>query len=247
MKLQHSGILLRKGKYCRTHPDMVDGSGGVTPACRDYSDLHEKKGSTVLGVIPQGTVIGPLQQVVIVKIMGTCGTEIELPSTTRVGQLTWVMMCRGYTRCMDEVHVPMSYYNIPSKELITEKAVDTAEPCSKDWRQSCVEKTHATSSKSPETGCYTLKAQFPSKKRSGRLFMKIQEKTEHLPTAISKFVTMLLRHRDQEERDTDGAVHWDSFKVDETVWGPKWTRIIHSKIGLKRSMKEAIRKGSSTA
>ena len=215
---------------------MVDGFGGVTPACRDYSDLDEKKGSTVLCVIPQGSVIGPLQQVVIVKSMGTCGTEIELPSPTRVGQLAWVMMCRGYTRYVDEVHVPMSYYNIPSEELITEKAVDTAEPCSKDWRQSCVEETRATSSKGPETVCYT-QSTIPIKEKKWKIIHGNTGKSEHLPTAISKFVTMLLRHRDQEERDTDGAIHWDSIhlklmkqfgtKVDKNYSQQDWPQAIH--------------------
>ena len=66
------------------------------------------------------------------------------------------MMCRGYIRHVDEVLVPMSE-NISSKELIKEKAVETAETCSEDRRQSCDEETHAPSSKYPETVCYTQK------------------------------------------------------------------------------------------
>ena len=50
--------LVEKGKYCRTHPDMDDGFGGVTLACREYAPPRQEKGSTVLGVKPEGTVIG---------------------------------------------------------------------------------------------------------------------------------------------------------------------------------------------
>ena len=135
--------LVENGKYHRTHPDMDEGFGGVRLACTEYSRPRQEKGSTVLGVKPRGIVIGPVQQFVVVKIMvGTCGIVIEIPSPTRVGQLIWVMMCRGYTRYVDEVLGPMSYYNIPSKELVTEQAVDTAEPCSEDRGQFCNEETH---------------------------------------------------------------------------------------------------------
>ena len=35
---------------------------------------------------------------------------------------------------MDDAHVPKSEYNKASMELITEKAVETREPCSTEWR-----------------------------------------------------------------------------------------------------------------
>ena len=90
--------------------------------------------------------------------MVSYGIEIEIPSPYRSGRLTWVMTSRGCTRYMDEVHVPKSDYNNPSKELITEKAVEIKEPCSTDWRLSRIKETHATSNKSPETVCYTQSA-----------------------------------------------------------------------------------------
>ena len=64
--------LVEKGTYHRTHPDMDDGFvglGGFTLACREYSRPRQEKGSTVLGVSPEGTVIGPVQQFVTAKIM----------------------------------------------------------------------------------------------------------------------------------------------------------------------------------
>ena len=98
--------------------------------------------------------------------MGTYGIEIEILSTTRAGQLTWVMMCRGDIRHVDEVLVPMAE-NISCKELITEKAAETVETCSEDRRQSCDEETHAPSSKYPETVCYT-QSTIPIKEGIGR-------------------------------------------------------------------------------
>ena len=37
-------------------------------------------------------------------------------------------------------------------------------------------------------------------------------KGKSLSTAISKLVMRCVRHYDQEERETDGAVHWDTIK-----------------------------------
>ena len=34
----------------------------------------------------------------------------------------------------------------------------------------------------------------------------------HLAVSISKTITTMLRHFDQEERQTDGSRHWDSIK-----------------------------------
>ena len=106
---------VEKGKHNKTHPDMDDGLGRVTPAGREYSRLRREKGSTVLGVIPERTVIGPVQQFVIAKSMGTYGIEIEIPSPTRPGKLTWAMMCRGYTRYVDEVSVPKRSTLLPAE------------------------------------------------------------------------------------------------------------------------------------
>ena len=64
----------------------------------------------------------------------------------------------------------------------------------------------------------------------------------HLPlkTAISKFVMKLLRRCDQEERESDGAMHWDSIHS-------KLFEIAHKEIGFKHSTKEATRRGLNTA
>ena len=109
----------------------------------------------MVGVIPEGTVIDPVQQFIILRIMGTCGIGIEIPSLNHPGPCTWLMICRGTNFCMDEVLVPKSDYHDHSKELITEKAVEFADICCKDWRHSSIEETHATSSKGPETVCST--------------------------------------------------------------------------------------------
>ena len=121
--------LVEKGKYYKTHPCLDDGFGGFTPACRKYSRPRQEVGSTVLGAISEGTVIGPAQLFIVAKIMGAFGIDTGIPSPDRPGQNSWIMLCRGMNRFMDEVLLPKSEHNIASRELITEKAVETTEPC----------------------------------------------------------------------------------------------------------------------
>ena len=42
--------------------------------------------------------------------------------------------------------------------------------------------------------------------------MRIHQMEEYLATAVSKIVTKMLRHYDQEERQTDGSMHWYTIR-----------------------------------
>ena len=51
------------GSYYKTPPDMDDGFG--------YSLPRGDRGSTILGAIPEGTVIGPVVRFLTAQIVGT--------------------------------------------------------------------------------------------------------------------------------------------------------------------------------
>ena len=60
--------------------------------------------------------------------------------------------------------------------------------------------------------CATQKGILPIKERKWKripAYPSFRGRT--LATGISKFVMRMLRHYDQVERDTDGAVHWDTI------------------------------------
>ena len=78
--------------------------------------LHDLDKKLVqLFLIPYRIVIRPVQQSVIVRIMVSYGIETEIPSPNRSGQNSWIMLCRGTNRCMDEVLVPKWEYNNASR------------------------------------------------------------------------------------------------------------------------------------
>ena len=65
-------------------------------------------------------------------------------------------------------------------------------------------------------------------------------------TAISKLVMRLVRY-DQEERETDGAVHWNTIKsqIAESIWIKKEHEIFRRRIGFDTVMKEVTRRNSA--
>ena len=69
-----------------------------------------------------------------------------------------------------------------------------------------------------------------------------------LSAETSKFVVRLVRHYDQHERETDGAVHWSSFisKLGDALNHPE-DNDSQTKIGFITFMKEAAKLGSSIA
>ena len=82
-----------------------------------------------------------------------------------------------------------------------------------------------------------------------RDYLKIPAKSSYkggsLSTAISKLVTKLVRHHEQEERQSDAAVHWDTIR-------PKLLRAFADRGAQDfsekdTSMKEVTRRGSSIA
>ena len=85
--------LVEKERYHKTHPDMDYGFGDFTPSCREYSEPRGEVRSRVLGAISEGTVIEPVLQFVMVKIVGFYGTEIQIPSPSRSERNSWVMLC----------------------------------------------------------------------------------------------------------------------------------------------------------
>ena len=65
-----------------TIPDVDDGFGDRTPACRKYTLLRENSDSRVYATTLGPTFIGPVLQVHIIQHLGINGIETQIPSTT---------------------------------------------------------------------------------------------------------------------------------------------------------------------
>ena len=96
----------------------------------------EKKHTLVLifrlhAAIPERTFIGPVIQVHIIQFLGTHGNAIQIPSTTTPNRTSWVVICRGKNRSVDELHLRDPGYNPTRTELLVERSIaKEIGPCS---------------------------------------------------------------------------------------------------------------------
>ena len=104
-------------KY-KTIPDVDDGLGDFAPACREHILLRLDLNSKVFAAIPGGTVIGPVLELHSVLLHGKHGLEIKIPSPNDPNRTSWVVICRGNNRFVNELHIPNPEHNLTSTELL---------------------------------------------------------------------------------------------------------------------------------
>ena len=125
---------------------------------------------------------------------------------------SWVVICRGKNRFVDELHIPDPRHNLTSSELLSEQAIAKQdEPCSTQMKQSSIEETRADSVKTFSDSVLYERKCTCEKKRWKSILAYLSFKGRPLSTAISKLAMRLVRHYDQDERETDGAVHWSTI------------------------------------
>ena len=86
-----------------------------------------------------------------------------------------------------------------------------SEPGSAEMEQSRIDETHATQFEIPTNPVNCSKEVFLVGERKWNDIPTYNSfKCNSLSAEISKFVVRLVRHYDQDGRETDGAVHWNS-------------------------------------
>ena len=72
--------LVIAGYYYTIRPDEDDGWRTITLLCLEYSSSRSYPKTKALSAIPEGTTIGPVLEVHIVKILDGCGIEFAIRS-----------------------------------------------------------------------------------------------------------------------------------------------------------------------
>ena len=170
----------------KTVVDVDDCCGDRTPACREFSHHRVDSNSILFAAIRERTIIEPVLQGHIFKFLRNYGIEILMPSTTTKDQNSWVVMCRGNNRFVDELldeiqdtisRVKNHFWKDPLQKKVNLVLQSWSNPASK--------KLVRRSSKFRRIQCTTF-------------------------LEISKFVMRLVRRYDQDEIESDGATHWNS-------------------------------------
>ena len=196
-------------------PDVDDGFGGRTPACRVYTHPREQANSRVYAAIPRNTTIGPVLHVHMVKFLDNYGIEIQIPSTVTQGQASWVIICRGKNRYVENLSLQNPGRAHTSSEVLLERFITKSnEPCNVEMESSSasVGKPVATQTKKSVEGIGETHANQVVEQQKplyNEEFIDVGDRkwkdipackhyNRSTPSAeISKFVVILVRHYDQ--------------------------------------------------
>ena len=85
------------GNYYKIRQDGNDGWGESTPLCREYSSFRTYPKTQALAAVPEGTIIRPVLEVHVVKILD--GYGFANPEYT-----TYVVVSREEERSVSELH-----------------------------------------------------------------------------------------------------------------------------------------------
>ena len=189
---------------------------------RKYTLLRASPLSRAYAAILGGTIIVPVIEVHIVKILDSFGLEIEISSPYFPKRTSWVLISREQSRFVDELHIPNARHNLTSAEyslnmkkrmkvnfvwrnrrLAFRKLVRSLNLAPGNWIRTLLGFLL--------TQCTTRIEPYLRRKGSGNLFVPFSSYTGRpLSTpVISNMVTIMVHHFDQEEeeRQTDAAVH----------------------------------------
>ena len=139
--------------------------------------------------------------------------DLKSRSNVRMIQTEHPGFCRGKNRYVDELHIPDPGHNLTSSELLSEQAIaEEGKPCHAEVEPNSTGATRAKLSRILSAPvCYT-KETIPTSEKEWKIVPAYPSlKGRTLSAAISKLVIRLVRHYDEEERETDGAVHWDTI------------------------------------
>ena len=209
-----------------------------------FSSLRTSK---ILGAIPAGTIIGPISEVLIVKILDEYGVEVAIPSKCKPGDVTYVVISRETERFVVEIHTHAAKTR-SSRELL-DHLQESKE--SIFYKQREVTTSPKETWVAPSTG--ETRAGFvrlvPNQRvrRSRPLFMLIQDVEVIWQCLFPKlsqpcYVTSIKTNESLMDRDIVKLLNpycWESLNEMES-------KISMTKCGYKRSLKAAQRKGLST-
>ena len=91
---------------------------GRTSACREDTLLLEDPNSRINAMIRGKTSIRPVLQVHIARCLDVSGIEIQILSTLGNGSKSWVVICQGNDRYVEELRLNDPDYNPRSSELV---------------------------------------------------------------------------------------------------------------------------------
>ena len=96
--------ILSQQEVATKFDQMEKTDGDKSPRCREYIYCSRVFAQAKpLGAIPAGTIIGPISEVLIVKILDEYGVEVAIPSKCKPGDVTYVVISTETERFVVEI------------------------------------------------------------------------------------------------------------------------------------------------
>ena len=225
--------VLERSKYHLTSPDDDDGVVHITPMGGEYTLHRGLPDSLCFASIPVNTKMGPVLNIHISQLFGICnGIEVQIPSPNESNYFSCLMICRGLERFVDEL---LNQRNDPEHVATVPELFCSGRPIhgrqdsennGRDRDPVCAQLTgaHRNNSESivhlsevnlraRETGTRVyIKKEVPMPERNWITILAVHSFfMDSLSSNISKMVRRKVRHHDQDERERDGAVRWDTI------------------------------------
>ena len=214
----HFQLRVSEGKKFKTGSDQDDGTGSIVLLCREYTFSWAHPQSRVCASNLDGTIIGSVNEVRIDKILQEDGLKISTPSISNPWETSFPMISREATRfSVDEIHDHEKELR-SSNELIIQKGNNVVEKKDlialmkfkllKDGKETCANPlSHSISHSSLKK-----RSHFFLMKGNGSTIDVNPSRGGYLSTQISKMITKMIRHHDQDEQEQDGSYHWEIGK-----------------------------------
>ena len=111
--------LAAAGKQYIIRPNGDDGWGTITRLCREYSISQHYPKAQALAAILEGTIIGTVLEVHVVRILGGYGIEVAISSISNPTYTSYVGISRETEHFVNEMH-DLKEELRSSNELLTE-------------------------------------------------------------------------------------------------------------------------------
>ena len=185
------------------------------------------------------------------KILDQYGLEIAIPLPNDTKRTSYVMTSRGKSRFVDEIHFPDTELRSSAQMLSELQKAEGREPCL-SHSKTCIQETgaaHVTSqtsiketcagtlSISPSQAPFFTRRTIPTTERKWKVIPANSSYGGALSIAVSKMVTIMVRLHDQDERQSDAALHWGTIRPVLLIAFAKhgardfsdeqWLRLIH--------------------
>ena len=182
-----------------------DGEGGYT-CSRVFPQVKP------LGTIPADSIIGPIEEVHIVKILEEDGVEAAIPSICKLWDVIYVMTSRETERFVNEIQIHEA--KTRSRRKLLENFQESEETMSYKQRiapDSAETRANFVNLVPNKASIYKSK-NVPKDQEEWITIHTNPKRGSDLAIFIPKTVLSMLRHVDQDEREADGSRHWDAIK-----------------------------------